>query len=438
MPIVVLGISHKTAPPDVRNRHAFPSERIAHALSALRDYDGIREAAILATCNRLEVYADVPDYETGVGELKDFLTTYRGMRVADFDKYLYTLLGADAVAQLFRVVTGLDSMLLGEAEIVAQVKSAHAAALAAGTAGAHLGRLFRAALRVGKLARTQTHIGRDVVSLGAAAVELASRRIALATATALVIGAGKMGATVARHLRARGVRELHIANRTLSRAARIAAELDAHAHPIEEAAAVAASCDLVMSAVGSGRFILQAGDVRSIMARRAHRALLVVDIAVPRDVEPIAAAVEGVTMYELADMRQIVEENLGARRNAIPAVEAIIDDHAGEFMRWYQSRAAAPLIAGLRTRAEAIRVAEIAKLFDRHPDLDEQQRAAIVATSLSILKKLLHAPTVRLRETAADSAAWDGTSALDDLFDLATMEKQIERQFSAALKPPAS
>ena len=176
MPIVVLGLSHKTAPPEVRDRHSFPAERVTEALGALRDYSAVREAAIVATCNRLEIYADVSDFEVGVGELKDFLTTYRSMRVEDFDKFLYTMLGFEAVVQLLRVASGLDSMLTGEAEIVAQVKEAFAAAQAAGTMGTHLSRLFRTALRAGKRVRTETSISRDVVSLGAAAVELAARR----------------------------------------------------------------------------------------------------------------------------------------------------------------------------------------------------------------------------------------------------------------------
>src|SRR5438477_701854 len=166
MPIVVLGLSHKTAPPAVRDRHAFPTERVSEALGALADYPRIREAAIVATCNRLEIYADVSDFESGLGQLKDFLTTYRAMRVDDFDKYLYTMLGRDAVVQLLRVASGLDSMLVGEAEILAQIKEALAAAQRAGTMGTHLSRLFRSALRAGKRARTETNIGRDVVSLG--------------------------------------------------------------------------------------------------------------------------------------------------------------------------------------------------------------------------------------------------------------------------------
>jgi glutamyl-tRNA reductase len=428
MPLVMLGISHRTAPPEVRNRHAFPAERVGEALAALADYDAVREAAIVATCNRLEIYADVNDFETGVGALKDFLTTYRRMHVDDFDKYLYTLLGADAVEQLFRVATGLDSMLLGEAEIVAQVKAALAEAQRARSAGPNLSRLFRAALRAGKRARTETAIGRDVVSLGAAAVELASRHCDLRTSTGVVVGAGKMGATVARHLKARGVARIAVANRTFSRARAIGQEIGGTGHPFEHAHDLIAGADLAISAVGRGEFVATAAELREVMARRRDRPLLIVDMGVPRDVEPAASSVEGVTLYELSDLRQIVEEKLGGRRNAIPDVERIVGDHVRDYMAWYQSRAAVPLIAGLRRRAEQIRVAEIEKLFVRYPDLDDDQRSAIAAASVSIINKLLHAPTIKLREAGG----------LQEVLDFASIEEQIERQFSASLLPPGA
>jgi glutamyl-tRNA reductase len=438
MPIVVLGLSHKTAPPEVRDRHAFPAERVTEALGALSDYSAIREAAILATCNRLEIYADVSDFEVGVGEIKDFLTTYRAMRVEDFDKYIYTMLGADAVGQLFRVASGLDSMLVGEAEIVAQIKEAFAAAQAAGTMGTHLSRLFRTALRAGKRARTETNIGRDVVSLGAAAVELAARAIDIRKASVVVIGAGKMGSTVARHLAARGAANIAIVNRTLSRAQTLAGELGAAAHQVEDLTRLLGAADLAISAVGSGSYMITAQSMRAHSVRHS-RPLLIVDIAAPRDVDPEVASIGGITLYELADLRQIVDENLGGRRAAMPAVESIVATLAREFMRWYQSRAAVPLIAGLRRRAEEIRVGEIEKLFARYPDLEEHQRSAINQASVAIINKLLHGPVTRLRETVADTTDTDDAAEiLGRLFDLALIEKQIERQFSASLTPPAS
>ena len=434
MPIVVLGISHKTAPPEVRDRHAFPAHRVAEALGALRDYGAIREAAILATCNRLEIYADVVDFEVGVGEIKDFLTTYRDMGVEDFDKYLYTLLGAEAIAQCLSVASGLDSMLIGEDEIVAQVKDALAAAEAAGSAGPHLSRLFRAALRTGKRVRTETAIGREAVSLGAAAIELAARRCRLEDAHAVVVGAGKMGAMAARHLRARGARAIAIVNRTESRARAVADGIDAQTKRFADLPALLDRADLLICAVGSGCHVVSADDLRAAMVRRAGRPLHIIDIAAPRDVDPAAKGVAGITLDELADLREVVDATIEARRSAVPAAEAIVDEHVRDYLRWYQSRAAVPLIAGLRRRAEAIRLAEIEKLFAKHPELDARQRDAVVAASVSIINKLLHVPLTKLRETIAESA--ESHAVVGRLFDLATIEEQIERQFAEALTPP--
>ncbi|HET9343351.1 MAG TPA: glutamyl-tRNA reductase [Candidatus Eremiobacteraceae bacterium] len=438
MPIVVLGLSHKTAPPEVRDRHAFPAQRVTEALGALRDYSGVREAAIVATCNRLEIYAEVADFETGVGEIKDFLTTYRAMRVEDFDKYLYTLLGADAVAQLLRVASGLDSMLIGEAEIMAQVKGALAAAQAAGTMGSHLNRLFRTALRAGKRARTETTIGSDVVSLGAATVELASRRVDLRGASAVVVGAGKMGTTVARHLAARGAGRIAIVNRTLARAQTIASEIGARALPFDALCEALADADLAVTAVGSGAHLVTTADIATAMTTRPGRPLLIVDIGAPHDVDPGARSIGGVDVLELADLRVVVDEHIGGRKAAVPAVEAIVDELSREFLRWYQSRAAVPLIARLRTRAERIRTNEIERLFASRPELDEAQRAAIVQASIGIINKLLHEPLTKLRETAASATqAGDPADALNKLVDLASMEEQIERRFSTTFAPPA-
>jgi len=424
MPLVVLGLSHKTAPPHVRNRHAFPSDRVVEALGALRDYPGIDEAAILSTCNRLEFYADVADYEHGVAQIKEFLTTYRRMGIEDFDSYLYTMLGAEAVEQLLRVASGLDSMLIGEAEILGQVKEALSCAERADAAGPHLNRLFRLALETGKRARTETGIGRDVVSLGSAAVELASRHCRLRGARALVIGAGKMGSIVARHLAARGAREIVIANRTAQRGRALAQAVGGRAIELADVAGSLDGVDLVVSATGRGSYVISAGSFDA----RPRRRLLIIDIAVPRDVEPEVARIPGITLYELADLKDVIERTLEERRAEMPAVEAIVAQSLGDYMRWYASRAVVPLINRLREKAESIRAAEIGRLFSRLPELDASERATIEATSVSIINRLLHEPLTRLREEPA--------RALGDVVDLTSFGEQLERHLSATLKAP--
>ena len=434
VPIVAIGLSHRTAPDEVRNRHAFPTERIGQALAALREYSAVHEAAIVSTCNRLEIYADVSDFEVGVEQIKDFLTTYRNMRVEDFDKYLYTMLGAQAVEQLLRVTCGLDSMLIGEAQIVGQVKDALTTAQRTGAAGTNLNRLFRAALEAGKRARSETAIGSDVVSLGSAAVELAARHADVMHSNAVVVGAGKMGSIVARHLAARGAASLTIVNRTVRRAEQLARALHANAAPLEALSKVLERADLVITATGGGAAAITAPMVRHALAA-SRRPMLIVDIAVPCDVEANVAALPGVTVYQIGDLRNVVAETIESRRAEIPAVEAIVARGVAEYLRWYQSRAAAPLIAALREKAEAIRQTEIEKLFARLPELDERQRAIIAGASVSILNRLLHAPVTRLRETVALGSAAEPDRA-DQLADLAGLGEQIEAQLAQALRPP--
>jgi len=417
MPIVVLGLSHKTAPPDVRNRHAFPAERVVEALGALRDYTAVEEAAVVSTCNRLEIYAEVSDFETGVEQIKNFLTTYRSMGIEDFDKYLYTMLGAEAVEQLLRVATGIDSMLIGEAEILAQLKEAMVSAQTAHSIGPNLHRLFRLALEAGKRARSETGIGRDVVSLGSAAVELASRHCDVRAASALVIGAGKMGGIVARHLAARGAADITIANRTPERARLLADAVGARVIDLAEIDGQLADVDLIISATGRGSYAVTAG---MLLAR--ERPLLIVDIAVPCDVEPAVANSPGVTLYELADLQDVIERTLEERRAEVPAVEAIVAESRRDYMRWYDQRAVVPMINRLREKAEAIRATEIERLFSRLPELDDATRDSIVAASISIINRLLHEPVTRLRET--------GSVAID----VKAFGEQLERHLSQTVR----
>lgn len=438
MPIVVLGLSHRTAPPDVRDRHAFPPGRIAEALGLVHEYPAVQEAAILSTCNRLEIYADVTDFETGVVQLKEFLTSYRSMRVDDFDKYLYTMLGAEAIEQLFRVASGLDSMLVGEAEILAQVKEALRAAESAGTAGSNLHHLFRKALETGKRARTDTAIGSDAVSLGSAAVELAARHCEVRSAHALVIGAGKMGGIVARHLAARGAASIVIANRTVAKAKQLAHAVGGDGAGLDDVPALLANVDLVISAVGAGTPLISAQTLRHATCERIGRPLLIVDVATPRDVEIAARDIEGVTIYELADLRQVVSAHLERRRGEIPAVEAIVSANVQAYVRWYLSRAAAPLIADLRRRAEIVRATEIEKLFASLENLSERDRALIESASLAIVNRLLHAPVTQLRETIADrSQTVIEADALQSLLDVDGLHRDLERDLRESLAPVA-
>jgi glutamyl-tRNA reductase len=424
LPLVCLGLSHHTAPVEVRERHAFPAHRMGEALIALRDYEAVREAVMVATCNRLEIYAELEDYETGVTQLKQFLTNFRHGDVGDMDSYMYTLLGSQAIDHLFRVSTGLDSMLIGEAEILGQVKDAYIQAQRARSLGKTLHTLFREALNAGKAARSQTTIGNESTSVATAAVDFAKAHVGtVAAKSVLVIGAGKMGALAARRLKLEGATEISVINRSHDRARSIVANLGM-GRALEMPGLVEAmqAADIVITSTGASHFILTPGNVAEAMLGRPGQPLTIIDIAVPRDVDPDVARIPGVHLIDIDGLKHVVEDNLEHRREAIPLVEEIISEHAERFHQWYQSRVAVPIISSLTQKAEAIREIEVERLFSRCPELTDRERMLITGTSLTIISKLLHTAVVKIRDKAVENRAEAMTHALilDELFDLRT------------------
>jgi len=424
LPLVCLGLSHHTAPVEVRERHAFPAHRMGDALIALRDYQAVREAVMVATCNRLEIYAELEEYETGVSQLKQFLTNFRHGDVGDMDSYMYTLLGSQAIDHLFRVSTGLDSMLIGEAEILGQVKDAYIQAQRARSLGKTLHTLFRGALNAGKAARAQTTIGKESTSVATAAIDFAKSRVGtLVSKSVLVIGAGKMGALAAKRLKLEGATQLSVINRSHDRARSIIADLGV-GRAIEMPGLIEAlqSADIVITSTGASHFILTPGNVAEALLRRPARPLTIIDIAVPRDVDPEVARIPNVHLVDIDALQTVVDDKLDARRAAIPLVEEIIAEHTERFCQWYQSRVAVPVISSLMQKAEAIRAAEVDRLFARCPELTERERMLITGMSLTIISKLLHTAVVKIRDKAVENRAEALTHAqiLDELFDLRT------------------
>ena len=425
MPLVCLGLSHNTAPVDVRERHAFPASRMAESLVALRDYEMVREAVMLSTCNRLEIYAELEDYEAGTEQLKSFLKNFRHGDVQhDMSSYMYTLLGSQAIDHLFRVATGLDSMLIGEAEILGQVKEAYIQAQKARSLGKTLHALFREALAAGKEARSQTHIGGDSVSIATAAIDLARQRVgSVAGLTVLVVGAGKMGSLAAKRLRAEGCAEVLVANRSYARAREVIDSIGGGtAVELPGLVDAAKRADIVVTSTGASHFVLTPGNVAEAMLARPDRPLFVIDIAVPRDADPEIARVPGVGLVDIDQLKDIIDHTLDRRRESVPLVEEIIAQHADRFSRWYQSRLAIPVVSSLVQKAESIRENEIERLFSRCPDLSERERMLITGASLTIISKLLHGAVTNLRERASTNHADAVTIAtlVDDLFQLGT------------------
>ena len=398
------------------------------ALVALRDYEAVREAVMLQTCGRLEIYADVSDYEAGVAQLKSFLLNFRhGMVAYDLESYLYTLLGRQAVEHLFRVSTGLDSMLIGEAEILGQVKDAFTSAQEAKSLGKTLHRLFREAMSAGKTARTQTRIGDESASVATAAIEIAKKHFgSLHDRNVVLIGAGKMGRTAAKRLRAEGTQNLLVMNRTAKNAQDVVSEIGVgHAVDLSGLVDALASADIVVTSTGASHFVLTPEIVGKAMARRPDHKLFIVDIAVPRDAHPDVAATGNVALVDIDGLKSHVEEKLEVRREAIPAVEEIIDEYLERFGHWYQSRVAVPVIASLTKKAESIRAAELERLLARCPELTEREKMLVTGMSMTIISKLLHTVVTKIRDKAVTnhSEALDHVRLLDELFELNVAEE---------------
>ena len=431
MPLVCLGMSHHGAPADVRERHAFPAARMSEALIALLDYDTVHEAAMLSTCNRLEIYANIDNVDRGLGQLKEFLGNFRhGGLPYDIEPYLYSLLETEAVEHLMRVATGLDSMLIGEAEILGQVKEAYQQAQNARSLGKNLHRLFREALNAGKSARSSTEIGNESVSIATAAITMAKQHVgALRGKDVVLVGAGKMGRTAAKRLKIEGAGSLRVVNRTHERAKELVEHLGiGEALTLPALLGALRDADIVITSTGASHFVLTTDLIADAMKDRAQRPLFLIDLAVPRDVDPLVALIPGVLVADIDKLSETVDSTLEHRQQAIPLVEDIIHAHVVQFEQWYRSRVTAPVVASLARKAEALRQAELARFFARCPELDKRQRSLVTGLSLRIVSKLLHPAITAIRDCADDHVAETVERArlIDEIFALSELSTLAE------------
>jgi glutamyl-tRNA reductase len=417
--VIVVGLNHRTVPLGVLERMAVPAERLPKALDDLVSREHIAEAVVLSTCHRTEVYAAAERFHGAVSDIRNFLSELAGIPPEDFADHLYAYYDDAAVAHLFGVASGLDSVVLGESEILGQVRRAWEAARDLGAAGTALSGLFRHAAEVGKRARTETGIGRHVTSLSQAAVAMATHRLgSLAGRRILVLGAGDMGESMAVALAGSGVSEVLVANRTRSRATALARRIGGRGIALGEVPAALASVDLLLSSTGAQEVLLGRDDFERAVAARGGRPLLIVDVAMPRDVDPAVGSLPGVTLLDLDDLKAFVAAGMAERRKEVAKVRAIITEEVGRYLARSVAREMAPVITELRERAEAIRTAELARFAGRLEGLDERQREAVEALTRGIVAKLLHQPTVALKEAAGDPAGLRLAEALRALFDL--------------------
>jgi glutamyl-tRNA reductase len=397
--ISVTGVSHHETPVELRERFAFGAETLAPSLQRLPAEPG--GGVILSTCNRTELYLAADEY-VGRDAAVDALGTARGEPAPEGVTF-YHKDGAEAVRHLYRVAAGIESLVLGESEILGQVREAFSAATAAGSGNAVLARLFHTALRVGRRARSETDIGAHGGSISALAVALSRRLVGdLRRKTVLVVGAGEAGSKAAGALVQNGVGRLLVTTRRSGLAEEIARELNGVAIPISEMKAALAEADVLITATAATETIVSANDVAMAMASRPQRPLLIVDIAVPRDVDAAARGVAGVHLFDIDDLESAAEANMDARLREVGAVEAIVEDEVRRFESWLSGQNVEPTIAVLRQRAEAVRQAELERTLSRLGHLSDADRQRIDAMTEALVNRLLHEPMTRLRQHGAD------------------------------------
>lgn len=415
MSLLALGLNHNTAPVDIRERAAIGGNRLSDALLTLRQVDAVGEAAIISTCNRTEIYCGMHEHDAR--SVIDWMHRYLELQSSQFDPYLFQHADRDAVHHLMRVCSGLDSMILGEPQILGQIKQAYRDAALAGTVGSELSPLFQTAFSVAKQVRTDTAIGASPVSVAFAAVSLARQIFAdFSKHTALLIGAGDTIQLTARHLVGNGIGKMMIANRTVQRAANLADEVNGQALALADIPGALPEADIIISSTASQLPILGKGAVEQSLRERRYRPMLIVDIAVPRDVEPQVGELDNVFLYTVDDLSEVIEENLQSRRTAAEQAEEIVQSQVELFMRKLRALGASDTIRAYRLSMAEIQQTALAK---SRRQLLAGQDADIILQQLahSLTNKLMHTPTTRLRE-AAEQGNTELVNAAKTLFDL--------------------
>lgn len=418
MAIVVVGVNHKTAPVAVREQLAFALQDLAVPLQRFR-HPTVDELVILSTCNRVEFYLDVHDTEAGCAACVEFIAAHHRLQPAQFVPHLSQGYDIEAVRHLFRVAASLDSMVLGEPQILGQVKTAYLAARAAGRTGAVLTQLFERALGVGKRIRHETGINDHAVSVSYAAVELAKKIFeSLQQRTVMVVGAGDTAELAARHLVRQGVTTVFVANRTAERATQLAQTLPAKAIPWESLSAHLVHTDIVISSTSAPHPVISKAMVQEVMRARKGRPMFFIDIAVPRDIEPTVNTLDSVFLYDIDALAHVVEANRRERQREALAAEELVWREVQQFQQWLETRDAVPTIVALRQYAEKIGYAELNKTLAKLGPLDERQRRLIEELTTRMVNKFLHTPTVNLKRVARHERLRDDVALVRAMFEL--------------------
>jgi len=421
MEILLVGLSHKTAPVGIREKISFSGENMRQGIRALLECQDVQEGFIVSTCNRVEICTVVSRKDPAAAKrgIARFLADYHKVGLDELEPHLYFMSGEESVQHIFRVSSSLDSMMVGEPQILGQIKEAYNIAYHEGATGNILNRLFHKAFSVAKRVRTETRIATSAVSISFAAVELAKKIFGeLEGRTVMLIGAGEMAELAARHLVTSGVGRVIVVNRTFEKAALLASTFSGEAVPFEELEERLGSADIVISSTGAPGVVIDRKMVQRTLKRRKHRPMFFIDIAVPRDIDPAVNSLENVYSYDIDDLEGVVQANIRARAQEAAKAEEIIAGELRQFMEWSRSREAFPTIVKLRSWAEEVRRKEVEKTLKKMEGVSAVDARRIEAMTESILNKILHPPVSRLKKSAHQDEKEDLSEMVRKLFDL--------------------
>lgn len=428
MPIVLVGMNHKTAPVAIRERLAFSCDDPSRAMAGVRDLPHLREVLYLSTCNRVEVLAHLTDETRGIEGLRNFIFSHGNLSEEELETCLYVYRGDMAARHLFRVASSLDSMVMGEPQILGQVKEAYRLSVVQKTSGILINKLLHHAFRVAKRVRTETAIASNAVSVSYAAVALAKKIFGrLEGKTVLLVGAGEMSELAARHLLKNGVSQIVVANRTFENAVRLAEEFQGIPAGFDSLEERLKEADIVISSTGSPGFIITGDMARRALRRRKNRLLFLIDIAVPRDIDPAAGEIDNVYLYNIDHLQEIVDDNVKNRMREAEKAERIVEEEVVRFAEWRNTLEVVPTIRSLKDRADDIIQGEMEKSLSWIRDLREEDRKRMEIMVHSVVNKILHEPVTSLKDVSQHDGILAYVAAIRDLFRLDGLEKRRRR-----------
>ncbi len=425
MSIVVVGLSHKTAPVEVREKLSFPEATVQDALKKLMTYDGIKESLILSTCNRVEIYTVVEESAKGTESIKRFISEYHSLSREALEKSLYIYPEGEGVRHTFRVASSLDSLVLGEPQILGQLKDAFDFALKAKTTSTVMNKLLKKAIQVAKRVRTETRLAEGAVNISFAAVELARKIFGtLDGKTVMLLGAGEMAELAARHLLNNGVKTIMVANRTFERAVELANEFKGSAVRFEDFPTEMVMADILICSTGAPNYVVKPEMVHKVMKERRHKPIFMIDISVPRNIDPATDREDNVYLYNVDDLQGVVETNVQGRQQEAERAEEIVRQEVETYLSWERSLDAVPTIVDLREKIEELRRAELEKTLCQLNGISDDQKRSLDIMSQALVNKILHAPLVVLKQAAANPEGSDVIAIARKIFNL---DKELKR-----------